>query len=65
MNNLSISGATYQPSSLKALVQAENKEDSSFGQVMKNAITNVDGMGKQADTAIVDMLQGMPMFRQR
>ncbi len=57
MNNLSISGI-YQPPSLKALSQVENKETSSFGQVMKSAIANVDGMGQKADTAIVDMLQG-------
>ena len=56
MNNLSI-GGIYQPS-LKSVSQAGQKETGSFSQVMKTAIANVDGMGKNADNAIVDMLQG-------
>ena len=56
MNTIGINGV-YQPS-LKAVFQAEKKESGSFAQVMKTAIDNVDGMGKNADNAIVDMLQG-------
>ncbi|GAB6144586.1 flagellar hook-basal body complex protein FliE [Desulfocicer niacini] len=56
MNNISIDGV-YQPS-LKAVSQTDKKESASFTQVMKTAMGNIDGMGKNADNAIVDMLQG-------
>lgn len=56
MNNINI-GGIYKPS-LRAVSQADKNETGSFDQVMKTAIANVDGMGKNADNAIVDMLQG-------
>ncbi len=56
MNNISI-GGVYKPS-LNAVSQADKKQAGSFGEVMKTAMANVDGMGKNADNAIVSMLQG-------
>jgi len=56
MNNLSIGGVYQAP--LKSLVQNNQKETQSFDQIIKNAIAKVDGMGKNADNAIVDMVQG-------
>ena len=56
MNNLSI-GSVYQ-APLKSLAQKTQKETGSFDQIIKSAIANVDGMGQNADNAIVDMVQG-------
>jgi flagellar hook-basal body complex protein FliE len=56
MNNLIIDGVYQAPA--KAVQPGSQKKTTSFDQIIKNAIDHVDGMGKKADNAIEDMLQG-------
>ncbi len=56
MNSLNIGGVYQAP--LKSMAQKTQKETGSFDQIIKGAIANVDGMGQNADNAIVDMVQG-------
>jgi flagellar hook-basal body complex protein FliE len=59
MNNLTVGATPFTP--LKPALhqpQTQKAETPSFSQVIKDAVSTVDNMGKQADTAIVEMLQG-------
>jgi len=56
MNNLIIDGVYRAPTT--AIAPDNQKKTTSFDQVIKHAIDHVDGMGKKADNAIEDMLQG-------
>jgi flagellar hook-basal body complex protein FliE len=57
MNQLSINGLPRLPATQPAPVSQE-KQKTSFGDIMKQAVSSVDQMGKSADTAVVDMLAG-------
>jgi flagellar hook-basal body complex protein FliE len=57
MNNLTIGGLPRLPVNQPSLTSGE-KQRTSFGDIMKQAVSNVDQMGKNADIAVVDMLTG-------
>jgi flagellar hook-basal body complex protein FliE len=57
MNNLSINGLPRLPVNQPAPLSQE-KQRSSFGDIMKQAVSSVEQMGKNADAAVVDMLAG-------
>ncbi len=57
MNPIAFTGPARLPGNL-AFQETKGKESASFGQVMKQAVSNVDQMGETADKAIVDMLAG-------
>lgn len=61
MNNL-IGGnmgiGKLQPVSVKNIARVSQKKQTGFGEVMKEAISRVDGLEKQADSSVLDMLNG-------
>jgi flagellar hook-basal body complex protein FliE len=57
MNNLTIGGLPRLPVNQPSQISGE-KQHTSFGDIMKQAVSSVDQMGKNADTAVVDMLTG-------
>jgi flagellar hook-basal body complex protein FliE len=57
MNNLTIGGLPRLPVNQPSHPSGE-KQRTSFGDIMKQAVSSVDQMGKNADTAVVDMLTG-------
>jgi len=57
MNPIGITGPAGLPAHPAVQEAGENKS-TSFGQIMKQAVSSVDQMGETADKAIVDMLTG-------
>ena len=49
---------TLQHASVKPNKTANQKETAEFGKVIKGAINRVNGLEKDADKSIVDLLQG-------
>jgi len=47
-----------QPVSAKNIVNVSQKKQTGFGDVMKEAIARVDGLEKQADSSVINMLNG-------
>jgi len=57
MNPITFNGPLQFPVN-PGLQETKEKESASFGQIMRQAVSNVDQMGETADKAIVDMLAG-------